>query len=104
MKRSWQLKFNKIKNFLKKIPRILAERAFLFFLFLFLISLIFGIFIFYKYNILVKKTEVKITKQPTQLNQKAYEDILNIWQEREKKLKEIESKQYQNPFQGQLTK
>lgn len=103
MKKSRQIKFNKIKDFFKRFPRIFAEKAFLFFFVLFLISLIFGSFIFYKYSILVKKTETKIIEQPPQLKQKTYEEILSFWQEKEKKLQEIEFKQYPDPFR-QLTK
>lgn len=77
----------------------MAEQAFLSFLILFLISLIFGGFIFYQYNILVNKKEAKILENPLQFNEKIYKDVLNIWQEREKKLKETGTKKYFDIFQ-----
>ncbi|MDI6603244.1 MAG: hypothetical protein QME57_03980 [Patescibacteria group bacterium] len=93
-----RLKIKKIKEFLKRLPRTLGERAFFVFLGLLLLALIFGGIIFYKYNILVKKVKVQIIEEPLQFQEKAYQDILKIWQEKEKKFQETDLKQYPNPF------
>lgn len=84
--------------FLKRLPRTLAEKALLVFLGLLLIALIFGGIIFYQYNILVKKREVQIIEEPLQFREKTYQNILQIWQEREKKFQQAELKVYPNPF------
>ena len=95
-----KLKIKKIKEFLKRLPRILGERAFLTFLGLLLVALIFGGIIFYQYNILVKKAEVQITEEPLQFQEKIYQDVLKIWQERKEKFQETEFKEYPDPFRG----
>ena len=93
-----KLKVKKIKEFLKKLPRTLGERAFLTFLGLLLVALIFGGIIFYQYNILVKKAEVQITEELLQFQTNTYQDVLKIWQEREKKFQETDFKEYPDPF------
>ncbi|MDP2672676.1 MAG: hypothetical protein Q8O84_02595 [Nanoarchaeota archaeon] len=77
----------------------MAERAFLSFLILFLISLISGGFIFYQYNILVNREEVKTLENLLKFDEKTYKDVLNIWQEREKKFEETANKKYFDIFQ-----
>ena len=98
-----KLKIKKIKEFFKRLPRTLGERAFLTFLGLLSIALIFGGIIFYQYNIFVKKTNVEIREQPLQFQTNTYQELLKIWQEREKKFQETDFKEYQDPFRG-LTK
>lgn len=94
-----RIKFNKIKKILKKLPKILGKRAFLTFLILFFLASIFGAFVFYKYTVLVKRLEPEVLEKPIQFNEKVYQGILNIWEEREKVFEEIEFKEYLNPFQ-----
>jgi len=93
-----KLKTKKIQDFLKRLPRILGEKAFLAFLGLLFLALIFGGIIFYQYNILVKKAEVQIIEEPLQFQEKTYQDISKIWQEREKKFQEADLKTYPDPF------
>jgi len=83
---------------IKKLPRILGERAFLTFLGLFFISLILGFFIFYKYNILARKTELKTTEKPLQFDEKTFQEVLKFWQEKGKRFQEADFKKYPNPF------
>lgn len=93
-----QIKIKKIKEFLKKLPRTLGEKAFFVFLGLLLIALIFGGIIFYQYNVLAKRAEVQIIEKPIQFQEKAYQDILKIWQEREKRFQATDFKTYPDPF------
>jgi len=93
-----KLKLKKIKDFLKKLPRTLGERAFLTFLGLLLIALIFGGLVFYKYSILVEKAEPEISEIPLKFKEKTYQDVLKIWQEKEKRFEEADLKEYPNPF------
>jgi hypothetical protein len=95
------LKFKKIKNFLnflKKIPRFLAKEAFLFFLILFFIILIFAAILFQKYIILIEKTEPKITKKSLEFEEKNYQKVLKIWQEKKERFEKTEFKEYPDPF------
>ena len=93
-----KLKTRKIKKFFKELPRTLGEKAFLTFLGLLLLALIFSGFIFYKYNLLVKKAEVQNIERPLQFKEKTYQDILKIWQEKEKRFQETDLKIYPDPF------
>ena len=93
-----KLKIKKIREFLKRLPQTLGEKAFFVFLGLLLIALIFGGIIFYQYNILVKRAEVQITEEPLQFQERTYQDTLKIWQEKEKKFQEADLKEYPDPF------
>jgi len=93
-----KIQLKKFEVFLKKLPRILAERVFLTFLGLLILSLIFGAFLFYKYNFLIKKIEPQITERPLKFKEKTYEDVLKAWQEREERFNKAEFKEYPNPF------
>jgi len=93
-----KLKIEKIKDFFKKLPLALAEKAFLSFLGLFLLGSIFGGFIFYKYSVLANKAEPQTVETQLQFREKTYQEILKIWQEKEERTETAESKEYKNPF------
>jgi|APFre7841882654_1041346.scaffolds.fasta_scaffold03004_1 hypothetical protein len=97
---SRKLKIDKIENFFKKLPWILAGHAFLSFLLLFIIILIVSAIIFYKYSILVQKIEPNVTEKSLQFKKGDYQKVLEIWQERDKKFQEAKSDIFPNPFQG----
>ncbi|MBU4299410.1 hypothetical protein KJ636_05205 [Patescibacteria group bacterium] len=90
---------NKIKVFLKKLPRILGERAFLTFLGLLFLSLLFGGSLFYYYDILIQKQKTEVQFKPERFKEEVFNNVLKEWEEREKRLKEAELKEYLNPFQ-----
>jgi len=100
-----RIKFNKIKVFFSKLPRILGEKAFLFFLALLFLALIFSGIVFYRYSFLIqnKKPEISQSEKPIQFKEKIYQDILQIWQEREERFNEAETKQYPDPFKESAT-
>ncbi len=93
-----KFKTKKIKDFFKKLPKILGERAFLAFLIFLFVVFIFGGIIFYKYDILVQRANPQITEMPLQFEEKNYENVLKIWQEKEVKFKASDSKTYPDPF------
>jgi len=84
---------------IKKFPWILAEHAFLTFLFFLFLVLILSGSIFYKYSILVEKKEPEILEKTFQFEEKTYQGILKEWQEREEKFEKALEKEYLNPFQ-----
>ena len=94
-----RLKPKKIKDFLKKLPWILGEEAFLAFLGLFALALIFGGLVFYKYGVLAKKMDLQITEEPLQFKEETYQAVLKIWQEKETRFEETDLKEYPNPFE-----
>jgi predicted DNA-binding transcriptional regulator len=93
-----RLKIKEIKQFLKKLPRTLGERSFKTFLGLLLITLIFSGFIFYKYSFLAEKGKLEALEKPLKFNEKIYQEVLKVWQEKEKKFEEANFKEYPDPF------
>ena len=93
-----QIEVKEIKKFFQRLPRILGKHGFLTFLALWLLSLALGGFCFYKYGILAARVELQIPKKPLQLNEEMYNRILGEWEAREQRLKEIDVKQYPDPF------
>jgi ABC-type maltose transport system permease subunit len=87
-----------VKAFVKKLPKKLAEKAFLTFLGLFVLSLIFGIFIFYKYSINQKTESIEDGKIELKFKLETYQKILQVWQNNEEQFEKIDSKQYFNLF------
>ena len=95
-----QLKINKIIQFFKKLFRTLGENAFLVFIGLLFLALILGGLIFYQYSILAEKTELQILEGQLQFKENLYQEILKIWESRQKKFEEVELKTYPDPFRG----
>lgn len=93
-----KIRTKRIKEIFKKLPKSLGEKAFLTFLVLLLVALIFGGIIFYQYGILAKKTEIQITERPLQFEENTYQEVLKVWQEKEERFKETDLKQYPDPF------
>ena len=91
------INLNNIKISFNISPKILADKAFLIFLGFLSIALIIGTVIFYKYTNLIKESS-STSKESPQFNEKAYNNILTVWQTKEEKLKAIDSKKYQDPF------
>jgi hypothetical protein len=93
-----KLKLKKVKDFLKKAPRGLAEKSFPVFLGLFVLSLIFGAFVFYKYNTLIKEKEILIEGELFQFKEEIYKEVLQIWKDQEIRFQTTDSRDYPNPF------
>jgi len=93
---------NKIKNILSnlnKIPVFIAEHLF----FCFLMVIFFVIFLtnllFYKYYILTQEIAPEAKQEQLIVNEKSYNDFLNIWEEQNEKFKDSESKNYLDLFE-----
>ena len=93
-----KIKFNKIKTFFIKLPRILGEKAFLTFLGFLIIFLIFGALLFYKYIFLAEKVQPEITEGPLQFNEELFQEILQKFEEKQRKFEETKTKAYPDPF------
>jgi hypothetical protein len=91
---------NKIKSFFKRIPRVLAENAFFTSVCFIILSLILGSLIFYKYSILTQRANIDINEGTFKFQEKSYQDVLKIWQEREEEFNTADSEQHSNLFQG----
>ncbi|MFH1462369.1 MAG: hypothetical protein ABIG08_01550 [bacterium] len=95
------IKIAKIKKgvvFLKKLPRILGENAFLTFCGLFILFLILGALLFYKYSLLAEKEGAGDLGRPLRFEEKTYKTILSYMEGKEKMFEAAGKKQYLNPF------
>lgn len=90
--------FKKIGRFFRKLPKYLGENAFLTSLEFIFISLILGTLLFYKYSILPERKEPRVLEKSLLFDEKNFQEFLKTWQERQKKLEEVESKTYFHPF------
>lgn len=93
-----KFKIKEIKQFLKKLPRTLGEKRFLTFFGLLLVALIFSGLSFYKYGFLAEEEKLEVPEKPLKFNEKDYQEVLKIWQEKEKRFNEADLKEYPNPF------
>ena len=93
-----KIKLDKTKKFLGNFLLITAKQSFLSCLFLFVLALIFGGFLFCQYIIKAQTAKIEITEKPFLLNEETHQEVLRIWQVREKKFSEADSKEYSNPF------
>ena len=98
MKKLKIIKFEELKTIVKKLPKKLAEKAFLSFLGLFILSVIFGILIFYRYGIEPEETIPETSKVGLQFKSDLYQQVLEIWQNTEEQFKKTDTKQYPNLF------
>jgi len=94
------IKIERSKEFLRKAVWVLAEKAFLTFLSLFFLALIFGAFLFYKNVILAKKIRPEALERPLQFNEGLLRKILSEQENRKVKFEETEKKQYPDPFRS----
>ncbi len=92
------VKTKKIKHFFKKIPKKLAVYAFLTFLGILLIFSIISVFIFYQNVTLAQRKEIEVSESPLGFDKITYQQILDIWEQREKRFNELDSEEYLNIF------
>lgn len=96
-----KIKLNKIKKRLRKLLFFPITHLFLTALLLFFLALIIGGFSFYKYVFLTQRVEI-LVKTSELLKENIYQEVLRTWQEQEKKFKEIDLKEYTNPFEEKI--
>ena len=85
----------KLKNFFKKIPRILAERFLLTSFFLSILAFLIGFLIFKTSSSFKEEIHLKIET----FNKDLYQRVLEQFKEKERKFEEIDQKVYLNPFE-----
>lgn len=93
-----KLDIKKTRKFFKRLPQTLAEKSFLSFLFLFTISLVFGAIVFYRHESSIKKASPKILEKTLQIEEKSYQEVLRVWEEKKEGLNEIDFREYPNLF------
>lgn len=88
-----------MKSKVRKLIWQLGKEAFSFVLILILLEVIFAEFLFYKYVIAVDIDGPMTAEATVGFQKKAYESILQEWQEREEFLKNAQQEKYTSPFQ-----
>ncbi len=92
------MKIKEIVDILKKIPEVLAKKAFSAFLFFLLLIVLFCGIIFYYYYFLADSKAVSGLEPPTVINEESYRKVVDIWNEKEVGFQKADSKKYYNPF------
>lgn len=93
-----RINLKKTISFFKKLPRILAKRAFLAFLILFSLSLILSGLIYWRQSTFIKKAQPESVGGQLKFRSKTYQSVLTIWQQKEDRFKQVDSKAYPNLF------
>ena len=101
-----KINIDRIKKFLAKINFLkfgenIAQHILPTSLILFLISLILGGILFYKYIIFVQKKQFEVPQKESIIKEDIYKEILKNWQEQEKRFNEDGFKEYSDPFKKQ---
>ena len=76
----------KLKNICNIFLRVLAGNPLSAIVFLFLVVLALGAFVFYRYDVLVKVSQPKTAGETVQFEKELYQQILKEWQARDQKL------------------
>ncbi len=93
-----KVKTKNIKDFSKKIPKKLAVYAFLTFLGILLIFSIISVFIFYQNVTLAQRKEIEVSESPLGFDKTIYQQVLDVWEQKEKRFNELDSEEYLNIF------
>lgn len=83
-------------DFCKRLPRVLAKKAFLVFLASLLLCLAVGGAVFYKYSVSAKSAAEMQAK--LEFKENTYQNVLSAWQDRENRLTGASDKTYPDPF------
>jgi hypothetical protein len=90
-----KIETKKLKNFIKKILRVLAENFLLTSIFLLILALFIG-FLIFKFPTSFK---LEMPQKIEVFNENLYQKVLEKFKERERKFEEIDQKIYLNPFE-----
>jgi hypothetical protein len=103
-----KIKFPQIKKIFKskviyKFFLVLVKHFVFTSLFLLFIAALLSFLIFYKYTFLNKRIEIEVSDKKSIFKEELYEKILKILEERDKKFKEADNKEYINPFKIKIS-
>ncbi len=93
-----KIDFKKWKNKLKGLPSKIAEKAFKFFLILFLLDLIIGGIMFYKYSFVTERKEPQANFQQVSFKENTFKNILGIWEQRKDNFEKASTQDFQDLF------
>jgi hypothetical protein len=90
-----KIETKKLKNFIKKIPKVLAEKFLLTSVFLLIFAFLIG-FLIFKFSTSFKE---EMLPKIEVFNENLYQKVLEKFKESERKFEEIDQKIYLNPFE-----
>ena len=96
--KSKKIKIKKTEKVFKKVPLFLVKHAFEVALVLFLLALLIGLAVFYRYNFLTKKNEIEISGQVCPLEDIVYTNVLGVWKKHDQMSEQTDTKDYYNMF------
>jgi len=97
-----KIEAKKIINFFKSLPKKIALHFFWSFIVVFVLSLLVGLFVFYKCSNLERMSEGQYVKKNVRFQKNTYEKVVSYWKEMEENLANIELHQYKDPFSGEV--
>jgi hypothetical protein len=93
-----KIKTSRAKRFFSKIAEETNRHFIVSVFMLFLIAAFIGTILFYKYVFLAEKKGEKNVSSFLSIKQEVYQGVLEFWQEQEQRFKNIDSKEYIDPF------
>jgi hypothetical protein len=86
-----------VKRILKTF-NFFSQKILFTFLLLFLVEIILGWILFFKYFVLIQKKPLEIKKEPIRFERRIYDKVLKIWEERELKFNQANNETFPNLF------
>jgi hypothetical protein len=97
-----QSKNQRLKKSLNGLPRKMVSAPLLSFVFFSILFLLIGVIVFYQNVIVVERSEIQSSHSIISFDNDIYEDILNIWTERENRFQSADSKEYMDIFRVRI--
>ena len=97
-----QNKNQKLKKSLSGLPRKMVANPLLSFIFFSTLFSLIGAIVFYQNVIVAERSEIKSNHSIISFDDDTYEDILNIWIERENRFQSADSKEYIDIFRSRI--
>lgn len=98
MKNLFRFNHNKDKKTGKNIFLSLAQHSFILIFVLFLVSLVVGGFIYYKYLVLLQGQAIDLAQKPVRFHEDQLRELLSKQQEREVRLNAVDSQEHRDLF------
>jgi|GEM_PF-1802681 len=87
-----------LKRVLAKLPEEILGRDSLLLALSIILSILVGLFVFYKYSFLPEEKEIKIIETPLAIKEEVLSQVLNALDQRKERFKQEELKNVSDPF------
>jgi len=93
-----KIDIKQLQSSAKKLPWKIANNLFVSFVVLIVLALLIGALIFFRFYVYSPQEEGESATPTFRFRSQIYQQVLDVWQEREKSLQETNSKQYPSLF------